>query len=246
MTKRDLKERYIGTSLGKLWLILQPLFLLLIYTLVFSKILNVRFGHSENVSTFAFYLMAALIAFNGFSESLTRSVSTLSNNRNLLLNTPLKAWVLPLIPVFSSVIIELISVVLLLIFFAVVESKISSILWLYPALLLIRLLLSLAGSYLLAIFSVFFKDIGQALPMLLTVLLFISPILYPMDVIPEAYQPLFFWNLMSHLVEAYRAVLLEGQIHWQLIFWLFIISLSLFAASFTLFQKLINQARLVL
>ena len=117
MTKRDLKERYIGTSLGKLWLIFQPLFLLLIYTLVFSKILHVRFSDSLETSIFAFYLMAGLIAFNGFSESLTRAVNSLNSNRNLLLNTPLPAWVLPIIPVVSSIAIELISVVLLVILF---------------------------------------------------------------------------------------------------------------------------------
>lgn len=246
MTKRDLKERYIGTSLGKAWLVLQPLLLLLIYTLVFSKILNVRFDISHNESTFAFYLMAGLIAFNGFSESLTRGISTLSLNRNLLLNTPLPAWVLPIIPVLSSTIIELISVVLLLVFFAVVESSLSALVWLYPALLLIRLLISLSGSYLLSILSVFFKDIGQTLPMLLTVLLFISPILYPISIVPDAYQPLFFWNLMSHIVDAYRSVLLEGEIQWQTMGWLFVISAALCAASVALFQKLIHQARRVL
>ena len=246
MTKRDLKERYIGTSLGKFWLVLQPLLLLLIYTLVFSKILNVRFESSHNESTFAFYLMAGLIAFNGFSESLTRSVNTLSTNRNLLLNTPLPAWVLPIIPVFSSMVIELISVVLLLVFFVVFESSLSVVVWLYPVLLLSRLLLSLSGSYLLSIFSVFFKDIGQALPMLLTVLLFVSPILYPMSIVPDTYQPLFFWNLMSHVVEAYRAILLEGEIHGSTIAWLLLISSALCIGAVALFQKLINQAKLVL
>lgn len=246
MTKRDLKERYIGTSLGKLWLVLQPLFLLLIYTLVFSKILNVRFDQSQQTSTFAFYLMAGLIAFNGFSESLTRSVNTLHDNRNLLLNTTLDAWVLPIIPVLSSVVIELISVALLLVFFAIMSSKVSLLIWLYPALLCIRLLLSLAGSYFLSILSVFFKDIGQALPMLLTVLLFISPILYPMEIVPEAYQPVFFWNIMSHLVEAYRSVLLEDHVQLQTIAWLLLISSLLFSLAFLLFQKLINQAKLVL
>lgn len=246
MTKRDLKERYIGTSLGKFWLLLQPLFLLLIYTFVFSKILNVRFEHSQNTSTFAFYLMAGLIAFNSFSESLTRSVNTLSFNRNLLLNTALPAWVLPIIPVLSSVVVEIISVILLLIFFLIIEAKFSVATWLYPALLLTRILLSLAGSYLLSILSVFFKDIGQALPMLLTLLLFVSPILYPMEIVPENYQALFHWNLMSHLVELYRSVLLEAVINWQAITWLLIISFTLFWVALTLFQKLINQAKLVL
>ena len=190
--------------------------------------------------------MAGLIAFNGFSESLSRSANLLSNNRNLLLNTPLSAWILPIIPVLSSMVIEIISVILLLIFFAVIESSLSSWLWLYPALLLVRLFLSLAGSYLISILSVFFKDIGQALPMLLTVLLFISAILYPLEIVPEAYQPLFFWNVMSHLVEAYRTVLLGGELHWQAITALLFISSVLLAGAISLFQKLINQARLVL
>lgn len=246
LTQRDLQARYIGTSLGKFWLLLQPLMLLLIYTLVFSKILNIRFDQSAHSANFAFYLMAGLMAFNGFSESLTRSIGILNQNRNLLLNTPLPAWVLPIVPVLSSVVIELITLVFFVLFFVIIEQSIPFNLWLYPFILLIRLFLSLAGSYFFSIISVFFKDIGQALPMLLTLLLFVSPILYPLQQVPSEYQPLFFYNIFSHLVEAYRTVLIAGDIPWLSIFTLLIISSTLCFVTFSLFQKLIPSARRVL
>lgn len=252
LTIRDLQERYMGTHLGIIWLILQPLMMLLIYTFVFSEVLAIRFDYAvdeaneETSIPFAFYVMAGLLAFNGFSDALSRGSQVLINNRDLLLNSSLPAWLLPLVPVLGSVVIELATLLFLLLALLVFSGHVSSLLWVYPLLLLIRLCFSLAGSYLLSIFSVFIRDIHSVLPMVLMLLMLLSPVFYPLNQVPEHYQGWYFWNPLTHLLEAYRGVVLTGQVEWQALLGLLLPAVFLVLISILVFNRLLRPARFVL
>lgn len=248
LTIRDLQERYMGTHLGIVWLILQPLLMLLIYTFVFSEVLSIRFDYQagETSIPFAFYVMAGLLAFNGFADALSRGSQVLLNHRDLLLNSSLPAWLLPLIPVLSSVVIELATLFFLLLALLVFTGQASDGLWFYPLLLLIRLCFSLAGSYLLSIFSVFIRDIQSILPMVLMLLMLLSPVFYPLNQVPEHYQSWYFWNPFTHLLEAYRGVVLTGQVEWQVVWVLLLLAVFLVALSVLVFNRLLRPARFVL
>lgn len=243
---RDLQERYTGTILGAAWLLLQPLFLLALYTLVFGEILQLRFGAVASTTAFAYYLFAGLIAFNAFSEVLTRSPTVLHERRDMLLNTPLPSWILPLLPVASSILLEMLAVLILLLALLVQSSWQPWGILLYLPFLLVRVLLSLAAAYFLSVLGVFLRDLRQLMPAVLTVLLFISPILYPLDRIPERFLPLYDWNLLGQLVQGYRAALLEGIIDWPRCGALLALSSVLLALSIAFFRNLMPRARFVL
>jgi lipopolysaccharide transport system permease protein len=248
LTIRDLQERYMGTHLGIIWLILQPLLMLLIYTFVFSEVLAIRFDYATGDThiPYAFYVMSGLLAFNGFADALSRGSQVLLNNRHLLLNSSLPAGLLPLVPVLSSVVIELVTLVFLLLALLIVTGQFSPLLWAYPVLLLIRLCFSLAGSYVLSIFSVFVRDIHSALPMVLMLLMLLSPVFYPANQVPEHYQTWYFWNPLSHLLETYRGVLLTGDIDWKAIFTLCLFAMVLVMIARVVFKRLLRPARFVL
>ncbi len=244
---REMRERYAGTLLGGCWLLLNPLFMLLVYSFIFGEVLQLRFGSTVTANShFAFYLFAGLLVFNGLSEVMTRSTLVLQDKRDMLLNTPLSPWLLPILPVMVSVLLEWLALsVLLLSMLAWGEFKLVSLLGYLPY-FLVRLMLSLALAFVIAPAAVFFRDLRLLMPAVLTVLLFISPILYPPEVIPERFWALYHWNLLSHLVAGYREVLLEGVFDVSRLWGL--LSISSLALWFALwaFKHLMPRARYVL
>lgn len=244
--RRDLSERYQGTVLGFAWLVLQPLFMLGLYTLVFSEVLQVRFNAQTSNSHFACYVFTGLLAFNALSEVMTRSTTVITERRDLLLNTALPSWVLPIIPVTVSVMLELISLSVLLLALSLTQQLQLLGVLSYLPFLLVRVLFSLAVAYSLAVLGVFLRDLRQLIPALLTVLLFISPLLYPLELIPESLRPLYHWNPLAHLVEAYRLALLQGQFDLERLSALLLVSSVCWLAAYLLFQSLMPRARYVL
>lgn len=244
---RDIRERYTGTLFGWCWLLFSPLFMLLVYSFIFGEVLQLRFGSTVTDNNhFAFYLFAGLLVFNALSEVMTRTTSVLQDKRDMLLNTPLSPWLLPVLPVLVSVLLEWLALLVLLVALgAWGELKLIGLLWYLPY-FLVRVLFSLALAFMIAPIAVFFRDLRQLMPAALTVLLFVSPILYPPEIIPERFLALYDWNLLSHLVTGYREALLEGVLDASRLYMLLsVAAISLFLSIFT-FNSLMPRARYVL
>lgn len=244
--RRDLTERYQGTVLGFAWLLVQPLFMLGLYTLIFSEVLQVRFHAEASNTHFALYVLTGLLAFNACAEVLTRSTTLITERRDWLLNTALPSWILPIIPVIVSVVLEGLALGVLLTALLVTGQLQALGLVFYLAFLLIRILFSLAAAYSLAVLGVFLRDLRQLMPAFLTVLLFISPLLYPLELIPLGLRPLYDWNPLAQLVEAYRAALLQGIFEAERFGALLLVSTTALGAAAWLFQSLMPRARYVL
>ncbi|MEZ5447693.1 MAG: ABC transporter permease [Thiolinea sp.] len=243
--RRDLQERYTGTWLGWFWLVLHPCSCCccIPWCLVKSA---VRFGAATSTGDFAVYLFAGLLAFNAFAEVVTRAPVLLSERRDLLRNTPLPPALLPLLPVATSVVLEgLALLILLLALLGRGELQVLTLLYYWPF-LLIRVLLSMAAAYLLAPLGVFLRDLRQMVPVLLTVLLFTSPILYPLEVIPERFLGWYDWNLFGQLVQGYRDALLLGQLDGGRCLGLLLVALLLLAFAVSVFRSLMTPVRQVL
>lgn len=242
----DLHERYNGTVLGALWLLMHPLFMLLVYTFIFGEVLQLRFGAEYSTAQFALYLFTGLLVFNAFSEVLTRSPFVLNERRDLLLNTPLPAWLLPLLPVAISVVLEGIALLVLLLAISLQYDLKFTALPFYLCFLLVRIIFSLAGAYMVAVLGVFLRDLRQLIPVLMTVLLFISPILYPAEIIPEKFRFFYDWNILAQLIAGYREALLEGVINWSRFGALLLIALCSLGLALWLFRRLMTRVRYVI
>ncbi|MBU0655675.1 MAG: ABC transporter permease [Gammaproteobacteria bacterium] len=246
LLRRDVQERYAGTVLGVFWLLAQPLFMLLVYALVFGEVLQLRLGTQTDSASFAVWLFAGLSVFNALAEVLVRAPAILAERRDLLLNSPLPPALLPLLPVGASLVLELLSVGLLLLWLCVQGQCHWQSVFLYPPLLLLRVLLSLALAYGLAVLGVFLRDLRQMMPPLLSVLLLVSPIVYPQQAVPEKFHAWFAWNPLAQLVQAYRAVLLDGVFPWETFAVLLMLALLSLGLAVLLFQRLMPRARYVL
>ncbi|HHC74762.1 MAG TPA: hypothetical protein ENK78_06780, partial [Thiothrix sp.] len=181
LSKRDLQQRYRGTWLGVAWLILQPLLLVLIYTFIFSGVLNSRFHISaesnsvNNFVPFSFYIMAGLLVFNHLSDAVIRASSVFIDHHHFLKHTSLPAGLLPIIPVLSSMLLEVFFVVIFILALLFLQQMtFSHLLWLlliYPLLLSLRLLLTMSLSLWVSVLTVFVRDLVTALPMFFILLL---------------------------------------------------------------------------
>jgi lipopolysaccharide transport system permease protein len=212
LTWRDFQARYRGSLAGMLWSILQPLLMMTIYTLVFSTFLKVRFNTSDSPFTFAVYLLCGLLPWNTFAEGLAQSTSLIRSNTNLVKRVVFPLEVLPLNLALGSMIQQLIGFALLLPLALIVTGKLGAALLFLPALLLIQLLLVTGINWIWTSLSVYIPDLRHATPALTTVLMFITPILYPENLVPGWAIWVVRLNPIAHLVRMTRGLVIDNAL----------------------------------
>ena len=240
---RELASRYKGTIMGVFWLFLQPLMMVIVYSFVFSVIMKVRIPGMDNSYHFALYLMTAMMPFFAFQDALLAASNSLFANSSLLHKSTLPVFFLPLVPMLATVVTEVIALVIIMLAAFFLLNQVSYFLLLLPFLIFVRLCLSIAVGYMLAILSVFIQDLRQALGLLLTMLMFLTPILYPVSMIPAEFLPINNLNPMFHLLDAYRALILRGEMPGIGVVYVAGSALLLLVFSVYFFQKTIERAK---
>ncbi|MXS84803.1 ABC transporter permease [Nitrosomonas sp. HPC101] len=210
--KREILGRYRGSFLGLLWSFFVPLFMLTVYTFVFSVVFKARWGTGEGSKTeFALILFAGLMMFELFAECINRAPALILSNQNYVKKVIFPLEILPFVSLLSSLFRWGVSLIVwllaYLIFFGIPHLTI-----IYLPLIVLPFCLFVMGlSWALASLGVFLRDISQFIGVLTTALMFLSPIFYPATVLPEAYRHLFYLNPLTPVVEQTRAVLYFGQ-----------------------------------
>ncbi len=219
LVRRDLEVRYKGSVLGNLWPLLNQLSQLLIYTYVFSVVLNVKLslkGLPTNSATFGLWLFAGLLPWIAFTGGLSQSAISVLNQPNLVKKVVFPLALLPLVPILSTFIESAFGLMALIVLVAVSSQTLHATLVLLPLIWLPQLLLTAGLGYLAAGFTVFLRDIPQTLGMVLNLWFYMTPIVYPASVIPEQFRGWVFWlNPLAAIAEIYRDLVLVGEVqHW--------------------------------
>ena len=243
LTVRDVKQRTMGSALGWVWLLLQPAFLLLTYTFVFGVVLQVQFSPGAGTLSFALYLMAGLMPFMAFRESVERGGKALIANRQLVQRVLTPPSVYPMVVALGSLVTEAIGLGLLVLAVLMIGEGLTPWVLLLPLVIFTRLLLSLALAWLVSILTVFVRDLSQLVNLLLTMLFFATPILYPLSRVPERFQWLFELNPFYHLVSAYRAVIIDGVSPPVGFFWLLLLGVLLVVLAWRFFGATVERAK---
>lgn len=236
LVARDLRGRYVGSTLGLFWSVVNPLAQLAIYTFVFSTVLSVRFGTSD--VPFVLYLAAALFPWLAFQESVLRSATCLVDNSVLVKRVVFPIEVLPVQIAVTALVHQLIALVLLLgLMVALGVSPHLSILAL-PLLVVLQLLLTIGIGWTVAALHVYFRDTAQLLGVLFPMWFYLTPIIYPTQLVPAGLRPVLALNPLSALVEAYRDVLLHGVVPFGAReLWLAAVSLGALALGAVVFTR---------
>ncbi len=210
--RREVLGRYRGSYLGLLWSFFNPLFMLAVYTFVFSVVFKARWNlESDSKTEFALVLFAGLIVFNLFGETINRAPSLILNNPNYVKKVIFPLEILPVIALISALFHGLISLCVWflahLIFFGFPQATA-----LYLPLIIFPFLLFVLGlSWGLASLGVFLRDVSQFIGTLITVLMFMTPIFYPITALPEEFRQLLYYNPLTPFVEQARDVLYWGK-----------------------------------
>jgi lipopolysaccharide transport system permease protein len=208
MVVRDIRARYAGSTLGLAWAFALPVLWMLLYTGVFGLIL--RAPLPPGFANFPEFLVAGLLPWMAFSEGISRCASALHDNAAMVKKTvfPLEALILSI--VLAAVVNEVIALAIYAVFVAALgHLALPWVLFAVPA-LLAQTLLTFGLGCLAATLAVFVRDTVQALGVVLTVLFYATPIVYPVSLVPARLRPILAANPMAHLIEWYRWILLDG------------------------------------
>lgn len=214
LTKREILGRYRGSVLGLLWSLFNPLFMLAVYTFVFSVVFQARWGEegSDSKLAFALILFAGLIVFNLFAECFNRAPGLITSQVNYVKKVIFPLEILPYVMLGSALFHTLISLLVWLAAYALFFGVPPLTIVLVPLVLVPLGLLTLGLSWGLAALGVYLRDVGQLVGILTSVFLFMSPIFYPITALPEAYQPWLSLNPLVPAIEALRDLLFWGRL----------------------------------
>lgn len=206
-TLRDIRVRYKQSIVGMGWAILQPLSLMLVFSVVFSLIIRVPTGDVP----YPLFSYTAVLPWTLFSTSLGMGIPSLVNNMNLVTKVRMPREILPLATVLAGLVdfgIAALVFVGMVIYYRVQLHWTA--LWVLP-LLGIQIILTLGLVLLGSALNVLYRDIRFIVPLATQLWMYASPIIYPVDLIPERLRPLYFLNPMAGLLEGYRAAVLRGE-----------------------------------
>lgn len=234
---RDIQSRYRGTMLGFLWAVAFPLMMLAVYAFVFGGVFKARWGGSGGIKDFVLMLYCGLIVHAVFSETLTRSPSAIVSNPSYVKKVVFPLELLTISHLASAVFNALIGLGLLCLFLLIQYQSIP-LTALYVPLVFAPLLVLTGGlAWFLAAIGVFFRDVGQVIGVIMSVLLFLSPVFYPASSVPALAQKLMYLNPLTYPIEELRAVLILGHqpdwLHW---FAYFFVSIIVAIGGFLVFQ----------
>lgn len=211
--ERELKEQYAGSSLGAVWNIIQPLLFILLYWWIFATIMRVQFPrHSPLADTpFITFLLSALLPWFAFQEGLIRATNAIINRRDMVCKVHFPILVFPLAAISAAFIIHTISYLIFLISYMIWRGEFSITTWLAAILLLsLQLIITFGLGLFFAAITVYLRDIQQLLNLLLTVLFYTAPILYPITQVPAKFHHLIYFNPFTVLAESYHNAILIG------------------------------------
>jgi lipopolysaccharide transport system permease protein len=213
LTQREIQGRYRGSFMGLFWSFVTPVFMLAVYTFVFSVVFKARWNPASDSKTeFALVLFAGLLVFNIFSECIGKSPALILSNANYVKKVVFPLEVLPLVSLGGALFHFTVSlgVWLLahLIFFGTLH---ATVLWM-PLVILPLILLIMGLSWVMASIGVYLRDISQFIGLVLSVFMFMSPIFYPVSALPVEYQTLLMFNPITPTIEMTRAVLYGGKV----------------------------------
>lgn len=237
---RDIQTKYKGSVLGLLWSLLVPMVLLVVYTFVFSVIFQARWGHSDGGKLeFALILFSGLIIFNFFSECINRAPTIILSNVNYVKKVVFPVEVLGVVTVGAALFNFFISFLVWVLVYSIFYGLPKWTIVLIPVYLIPLCFFVLGCVWFLSALGVYLRDINQFVGILTTVMMFLSPIFYPVEALPADFRNFIYINPLAYFIEAFRDIVYWGRVPGGLFIFLSFVCSSLFAFfSFVFFKKM--------
>jgi len=240
LTRRQVVGRYRGSVMGLAWSFFNPILMLLVFTFVFSVVFKARWGigADETKTDFALILFVGLIIHGLFSDCVNSAPGLILSNVNYVKKVVFPLEILPWVAMGSALFHALVSLAVWAVFYLLVYAGFKWSAVFFPVIILPLVLATMGVAWMLTSLGVFVRDITQVIGILTTVLLFLSPIFYPVSALPQQYQTLLHLNPLTFMIEVSRAVLIWGRMpDWTGWAIYFAVSLAIAWIGFWWFQK---------
>lgn len=215
LTWRDIKVRYKQTALGAAWAIMQPLFNMLLFTLLFGKLAGLP---SDNIP-YPLFAFAGLLPWTFFSNAISNSGNSLVGSSHLITKVYFPRLIIPAASVLAGLVDFFFAFLVMAVLMVIYQVPLGVNILLLPLLILLTTLLAFGVGMWLSALNVRFRDIRYVIPFLIQFWMFATPIIYPASMMPERYRPYLAINPMTGVIEGYRVALLGGvngaSFNWQ-------------------------------
>jgi len=206
MVRRDFVSRYRKSILGVLWSMLNPLLTMLVISFVFSYLFR------RQISNFPVYLLSGQIIFGFYSESTTQAMTSVIGSEGIIKKVYVPKYIFPLSKVLSSLVNLAFSFLAFLLVFIITRAPFRSTMLLLPIPIIYMFVFSLGVAMLMSSLAVFFRDLRYLYGIFLTLLTYLTPIFYPVDILPEQLTPFIGLNPLYHFVDYFRGLALRGTV----------------------------------
>lgn len=207
LVARELKVRYRRSAIGFVWTMLQPLLTMLVLQMVFSSVFR---GFA--ITNYPVYALAGVLFWNFFSQSIISSMNSLRGNAQLLQKLPVPKAVFPLANVISGVVNLTFAMVPLLLILLWTGHPLTPALLFLPVAILLAALFTLGAGLLLSPLAVFFSDVVELIGVVLSLLMYLTPVFYPKEIVPEALRWVVRFNPVRSILEVFRDPIYQGEI----------------------------------
>lgn len=236
--KREFQVKYRNSLLGAAWNIINPLSMIVVYTVIFSEIMKARLPGVESMHGFSIYLCAGILTWGLFAEIANRSTTMFVDNANLLKKLSFPRLCLPVVVVSNALLNFAIVFALFLVFLVLIgQFPGVAVVALIP-LVMLQVAFAIGLGITLGMLNVFFRDVGQFFSIFLTFWFWFTPIVYPASILPASVQPIIRFNPMARLIAGYQDVLVYGRWpNWTSLWPVVVLSVLLCAYGLYLFRR---------
>jgi len=242
LTKRDVLSRYRGSQLGLLWSFAHPVFMLLVYMFVFGVVFKMKWGVAPGAGfgeiNFGVILFSGLVLHGFMAEVLVRSSGLITGNPQYVKKVVFPLPVLAIVTVVAALFHLLVGIIILLVFAFATGVPLHPTIVYMPLVLLPFVMFMLGSAWFISAICVLIRDIAQILTVVVTVLLFVSPVFYPLSKVPEEYRVYIYMNPLTTIIEQFRKVVLFGQQpDWMILAIYFVVALVIMIFGYWFFNR---------
>jgi lipopolysaccharide transport system permease protein len=244
LTKRDFIERYSGSALGFAWSFIYPLINILIYMIIFGSLMGARLPGTSSVWGYGIYLIAGLIPWTAFTNTVTRSSTVFLDKKNIISKIRIDLPTLPLFIVLSETITFCVTFVIFLCMLLITGYVFTPLLLFVPLIYLIQQIFAYALGFFLAMFVVFLRDLKEVVAIAFQIWFWFTPIVYVFDILPSFAQQLLILNPMLAVVSGYHDIFVFQRV--PSFFYLsivLVVSILLIVLDYAIFKKLEKDIR---
>lgn len=236
--KREFQSQYTNSVLGAVWAVLKPLSMIFVYTVIFAQIMQAKLPGISSEFGYSVYLCAGVLTWGLFSEVVGRTQNVFLEHANVLKKINFPRLCLPVIVVLNALVNFGIIFGLFTVFLLAMGYFPGKVYLALVPVLLIQIFLSMGLGVILGVLNVFFRDVGQFFTIVLQFWFWLTPVVYPISILPESFQQAIAYNPMTVLVTSFQQILVNGQWpNWAAVGWVALLGIVLCVIGFRLFRQ---------